>query len=505
MSRSVYALRGDLIKIRSPYNKNFIDELKKIAGYRYDTELECGIIPNSHANFSRLIDITRRLDIEIEDYDLIQPSGTISSQIPGNTASKDSDTFSGGIRVNDTNITSDSGSGSSNLSDTFSKTSAANSIDDLPVTNNRSQRTSPRNAANPNNPINPNTTRSDNSKDTYPPNPKDSIDTGPISNETDNNLLSNYKGAINANFNGIKPSNSAGRCNLPELPNPANSDDDTYDDAIQKLENELISRRYSKSTIKSYVHHVENFMEFIDKPSSYATEADVKSYVLSLAVDKEFSTSSMNIAINAIKFFLSEILDKNYITSVIKRPRKDKKLPVVLSSEEVKKILGVTKNFKHNLLLMIIYSCGLRVGEAVNLKFEDVDFDRRMLKIRSGKGRKDRYTIISNAALASLKIYMKPFSPSDWIFPGTPSKNHITTRTAEKVFETALKNAAIKKSAGIHSLRHSFATHLLESGVDIRYIQQLLGHVNLKTTEIYTHVSTKHIEKIVSPLDSIMR
>jgi site-specific recombinase XerD len=476
--------------------------LKKIAGYRYDFELECGIIPNSHANFSRLIEITRRLGIEIEDYDLIQPSGTISSKTPGNTAANDSDTFSGDIRANDTNITTDSGNGPSNLSDTFSKTSVTNSKDDRPSVNKPSPKTSPRTVANP---VDKNTALSDNSKDTYPSNTKNSGDTRLIPDETDDNLLSNYKGAIKDNFNGIKPSNSAGRGNFPELSNPAVSPDQAYDDAIQKLENELISRRYSKSTIKSYVRHVENFMEFIDKPSSYATEADVKSYVLSLAVDKDFSTSSMNIAINAIKFFLSEILDKNYITSVIKRPRKDKKLPVVLSSEEVKKILDVTKNFKHNLLLMIIYSCGLRVGEAVNLKFEDVDFDRHMLKIRSGKGRKDRYTIISNAALASLKVYIKPFSPSDWIFPGTPSKNHITTRTAEKVFETALKNAAIKKSAGIHSLRHSFATHLLESGVDIRYIQQLLGHVNLKTTEIYTHVSTKHIEKIVSPLDSIMR
>lgn len=503
MSRSVYALRDDLIKIRSPYNKKFIDELKKIAGYRYDPELECLIIPNSHANFSRLIEITRRLGIEIEDYDLLQPSGTISSKIPGNTAAKDSDTFSGGIRANDTNITTDSGNDPSNISDTFSKTSVTNFNDDLPAANNPSQKTSQRSVANP---VDKNTALADNPKDTYPSNTKNSGDKSLIPDETDDNLLSNYKGAINADFNGIKPHpDSAGRGNLPELPNPADEDEAAYDDAIHKLENELVSRRYSKSTIKSYVHHVENFMEFIDKPSSYATEADVKSYVLSLAVDKDFSTSSMNIAINAIKFFLSEILDKNYITSVIKRPRKDKKLPVVLSSDEVKKILGVTKNFKHNLLLMIIYSCGLRVGEAVNLKFEDVDFDRHMLKIRSGKGRKDRYTIISNAALASLKVYMKPFSPSDWIFPGTPSKNHITTRTAEKVFETALKNAAIKKSAGIHSLRHSFATHLLESGVDIRYIQQLLGHVNLKTTEIYTHVSTKHIEKIVSPLDSIMR
>lgn len=506
MSRSVYALRGDLIKIRTPYNKNFIDELKKIAGYRYDFELKCGIIPNSHENFRRLVEITERLGIEIEDYDLIQPPGKISSPKPHTSAAEDSDTFSGGSGANDTTFTPDPGDGPANLSDTFSKTSAANSKDGRASVNTTSPKTSQRTGANTNNPISPNTPHSGNSKDTYPSNTQNNSGAGAISNETDNNLLPDYKDSLNDNFNSInRPRSTTGQGKLPELPNPANSDDTAYDDAIQKLENELISRRYSKSTIKSYVHHVENFMEFIDKPSSYATEADVKSYVLSLAVDKEFSTSSMNIAINAIKFFLSEILDKNYITSVIKRPRKDKKLPVVLSSEEVKKILGVTKNFKHNLLLMIIYSCGLRVGEAVNLKFEDVDFDRRMLKIRAGKGRKDRYTIISNAALASLKVYMKPFSPSDWIFAGTPAKNHITTRTAEKVFEAALKNAGIKKSAGIHALRHSFATHLLESGVDIRYIQQLLGHVNLKTTEIYTHVSTKHIEKIVSPLDSIMR
>jgi len=276
------------------------------------------------------------------------------------------------------------------------------------------------------------------------------------------------------------------------------------DESLYQLESALLSRRYSKSTIKSYLYHVNKMLEYVKKPAIDIVESDIKSYILNMADSEKFAVSSMNIAINAIKFFLSEILNKNFLMISVKRPRKDKKLPVVLNFDEVNRIITVTENFKHKLLLMIIYSGGLRVGEAVRLKYEDIDFERKTVRITSGKGRKDRYTIISKAALERLKLYMEPLQDGRWIFPGADSGRHLSIRSAEKIFEIALNRAAIKKTASVHSLRHSFATHLLESGVDIRYIQRLLGHANIKTTEIYTHVSSKYMESIVSPLDNIM-
>ncbi len=178
----------------------------------------------------------------------------------------------------------------------------------------------------------------------------------------------------------------------------------------------------------------------------------------------------------------------------IRRPKKDKKLPVVLSQEEVSKILSSVKNIKHRLILMLMYSAGLRVGEVVKLTVEDVDVKRKLIRIRGGKGRKDRYTILSEVALETFKEYLQKYKPEKWLFPGQKKDRHISTRTVQAIFERARDRADIKKDATVHSLRHSFATHLLESGVDLRYIQELLGHKHSKTTEIYTHVSTKKSE-----------
>ncbi len=483
MSKSVYALRGGIIKIRTPYNNSFLAELKKLDGYRYAPELECLVIDNSHSNFMRLVEIADRLGIAIEDYDLA-PEATARSAGTKTGAQKShpetADTLSNGRRGEsreEKDAPKKRDGGAAKNKDKYEAIPFFNSPD-----------------------------RNDSNDSCIP-------DANSEDDFTKDGLSDNLSAVARDEFarhaaGARRPSAFEYNEKPGEFLKPrsrSRAQDEAYDDAIQKLRNELVSRRYSRSTIGSYVHHVEDFMDFIAKPSSQATENDVKAYVLSLAEDKNFSTSSMNIAINAVKFFLREVLDKNYITSVIKRPRKDKKMPVVLNGEEISKLLAAAKNFKHGLLLQIVYSGGLRVGEAVRLKFEDIDFNRRMIRVRSGKGRKDRYTIISRTALAALKIYMKPFSPSDWIFPGTAGNNPITTRTAEKIFETALKKSGVKKRAGIHALRHSFATHLIEAGTDIRVIQELLGHVNLKTTEIYTHVSTKHLEKIISPLDNLLK
>jgi len=161
-------------------------------------------------------------------------------------------------------------------------------------------------------------------------------------------------------------------------------------------------------------------------------------------------------------------------------------------------------NIKHKVILMLIYSAGLRVSEVVRLRPEDLDTQRKLIHIRGGKGRKDRYTMLSDVALKMLSIYMQAKVPESWLFSGQKADAHITTRTVQKIFDDAVKKAGIRKEVSVHSLRHSFATHLLESGVDLRYIQELLGHKSSKTTEVYTHVSNKDLSKIRSPLDSIL-
>lgn len=187
----------------------------------------------------------------------------------------------------------------------------------------------------------------------------------------------------------------------------------------------------------------------------------------------------------------------------IKRPRKDKKLPVVLSKEEVAGILSSVENLKHRAILMLVYSAGLRVSEVVKLKLADIDNNRMLIHIKGAEGKKDRYAMLSKMALETLREYWGQYKPEQWLFEGVRKGRHLSTRTVEKILEHARERAGIIKAVTVHTLRHSFATHLLEAGTDLRYIQELLGHANSKTTEIYTHVSAKNIGQIKSPLDSL--
>ncbi|MFA4910719.1 MAG: site-specific tyrosine recombinase/integron integrase [Desulfobacteria bacterium] len=268
------------------------------------------------------------------------------------------------------------------------------------------------------------------------------------------------------------------------------------------LRRELVSRKYSYKTVKSYIYYNKDFLTFADKQPSKINDNDIKDYLLYLAEEKQSATSTLNQAINALKFYYGTMLKKKFVYEV-KRPRKDKKLPVVLSQEEVAKILSSVDNVKHKAILMIVYSAELRVGEVVKLKPEDIDNQRMLIHIRGAKGRKDRYTMLSETALEVLRQYWKENRPQKWLFPGQNKERYITTRTVEKIFTNARDAAKILKPVTVHSLRHSFATHLLETGTDLRYIQEILGHKSSKTTEIYTHVSTKDIGRIKSPLDSL--
>ena len=186
------------------------------------------------------------------------------------------------------------------------------------------------------------------------------------------------------------------------------------------------------------------------------------------------------------------------------RPKKEHKLPDILSQQEVLRLFKAVENPKHRAIILLTYSGGLRLGEVVRLRVEDIDKDRQLIHIRKTKGQKDRYTLLSGVALEALRAYYRRYRPKTWLFPGARPGRHLHERSVQKVFERAHQKAKIRKHVSMHTLWHSFATHLLESGNDLRYIQELLAHSSSRTTEIYTHVSEKSISKIQSPLDSLM-
>lgn len=213
-----------------------------------------------------------------------------------------------------------------------------------------------------------------------------------------------------------------------------------------------------------------------------------------------YSHSYVNQCISALQFFMKNVFGQIETAGYI-RPKKETKLPDVLTLEEVKRILSHVENIKHKAILYLTYSSGLRVGEVVRLKLPDVDVERRIVKVRQGKGRKDRFTILSDAAYQLLQKYIELHKPEKWLFPGQTAGSHLNERSVQKMFEQVLSRSGIKKKVSIHVLRHSFATHLLEGGTDLRYIQELLGHQSSRTTERYTHVTVKDARRIKSPLD----
>ena len=258
------------------------------------------------------------------------------------------------------------------------------------------------------------------------------------------------------------------------------------------LQKELSIRKYSRRTIKSYIRINGDFLLFSGKTPKEIENKDIKEYLYYVVNQKKVAASTLNVIINALKFYYGEVLKRNFIYE-IKRPPKDKKLPVVLNKEEGKKILNATSNIKHKAILMLMYSGGLRVGATIKLRPEDIDANRKLIYIRTSKGRKDRYTLLSNVALQTLQEYEKKEKPQKELFPSWNKEKHITARAVQKIFQNACRKAKVNKDVSVHSLRHSFATHLLDSGIDLRYIQELLRNKSSKTTaEIYTHVSTKN-------------
>jgi site-specific recombinase XerD len=273
-------------------------------------------------------------------------------------------------------------------------------------------------------------------------------------------------------------------------------------DWIDKLETELHARKYSRQTIDSYLHYNKAFCRTVQKGPLEVTSEDIMRYLAYLDKTRDLSAASVNLAISALKFFYSRVLKRGFAWDQYSRPRHDKRLPAVLSGAEINLMLNCEKNPKHRLLLMLAYSSGLRVSEVVALKKSNIDLNRKLVFVQSGKGRKDRYTLLSERAAQFFKDYCALYAIDEWLFPGLPSDRHLSIRSAQNIFDKALENARIQKQLSIHSLRHTFATHLLENGTDIKYIQELLGHASVRTTERYTHVARCHILKIQSPLDT---
>jgi site-specific recombinase XerD len=261
--------------------------------------------------------------------------------------------------------------------------------------------------------------------------------------------------------------------------------------------------RYGEVTIKTYRGLFEEFINFHSKYDyKNLDEPKINEFMRYLVTERKVSSSYQNQAINAVKFYYERCLGGQRKIYTVDRPREEKKLPVVLSTDEVSALLSATTNIKHKAVLMTIYSAGLRISEALNLKISDIDSERMQIRIEQSKGKKDRYTLLSSKLLTLLRQYFKEYKPKIYLFEGSNGEQY-AMRSVQQVMKQACLKVGITKKVTVHSLRHSFATHLLENGTDLRYIQSLLGHESSKTTEIYTHVTTKGFDQIKSPLDKL--
>lgn len=266
----------------------------------------------------------------------------------------------------------------------------------------------------------------------------------------------------------------------------------------------LKSRRYSSNTIKTYCEAIKSFLVFANKEQlDQINNSDIINFNNDVIVKNNLSASFQNQVVNAIKLFFSTIENRQIQIELIHRPKRPKLLPNVLSKEEIKLLLSVSSNIKHRTMLSLIYSCGLRCGELLRLKPVHIDTQRRLVIIKQSKGRKDRIVPLSVRVLALLNEYYSTAGITNWIFEGQVKGEPYDERSLQMVLKQCLQKAKINKPATLHWLRHSYATHLLESGTDLRYIQELLGHSSSRTTEIYTHVSNRELQKIVSPFDTL--
>lgn len=299
----------------------------------------------------------------------------------------------------------------------------------------------------------------------------------------------------------------AGRLTFIEMINKTEVEKTNEEQKLDKVLNEvrttLVLKNYSKNTIRTYIQMLKAFLKYYSfKEPGDIEDEEIRAYLFYLIDQRNVSTSYQNQAVNAIKFYYEQIIGRPVKKYYLQRPKKERILPSVLSEEEVMLLLNSKENLKHRAILCLIYSAGLRRGELINMKINDIDSRRMYVIIRKGKGKKDRYSILSPKVLELLRMYFKEYKPKEWLFEGQYGGKYSET-SVHNILKSAASKARIKKRVTLHMLRHCFATHLLEHGVDLRYIQELLGHESARTTEIYTHITKRGLGKIKSPLDNL--
>ena len=278
----------------------------------------------------------------------------------------------------------------------------------------------------------------------------------------------------------------------------------TYANKLEKYTHWLKSKRYSVNTIKTYTDAVSIFLKYMGgKPAEEITQTDIIRFNNEYILKNGYSASYQNQVVNGLKLFFSTVENRKIEIEDIHRPRRERKLPDILSKEEVKLLLDSTMNLKHRVMLSLIYACGLRAGELISLKLAHIDRDRNLIWVKNSKGKKDRIIPLGGKMPEMIMNYTKAYKPLNYLFEGQNAGLPYSYRSLQLVLKTAVTHAGIKKAVTLHTLRHSYATHLLESGTDLRYIQELLGHNSSKTTEIYTHVSTQNLQRIKSPFDDL--
>jgi len=302
-----------------------------------------------------------------------------------------------------------------------------------------------------------------------------------------------------------------------DAPKPAGVTFRSSAELVEAYRQELVVRGLRPPTRKVYLAHVRSFVRWCEvdaaareertsRPSgALATRVAgrVRGYLAYLVEERSASRSYHTQAVSALKILFHGVLHSPDLAEAITRPKREKHLPTVLSKQEIARLIEAARNPKHRLLVMLLYSSGLRVGEVVRLRIDDIDVERGLVRVRDGKSGKDRHTLLSSKALAALRAYRDMFGCQRWLFEGGRDGRHYTVRSVQHVVQRCATRAGIQRPVTPHTLRHSFATHLLESGTDLRYIQELLGHGSSRTTEIYTHVTAARLAKIHSPLDDL--
>ena len=280
----------------------------------------------------------------------------------------------------------------------------------------------------------------------------------------------------------------------------------TTPEVLDRVRAAMALRGYSPRTQKVYLGHLRRFLDWTGGADALLAddlEARCQTYLLELLEERDASKSYQNQVVSSLRFLCERVLGQPSLALRIPRPRRERRLPQVLSPGEVARMLARARNPKHRALLMLLYSAGLRLGEVIRLRTSDLDVERGLLRVHKGKGSKDRYTLLAERAIEAVRLYRDAYPTEGWLFPGSRPKRHLSERSVQRVVKNAAAAAGLSKEVTTHTLRHSFATHLLEGGTNLRIIQELLGHKSSQTTQIYTHVTTATLESVRSPLDNL--